>query len=124
MEFVLAPPSGNNAAHSDMIKSPILGDHVMWILDFDLCKHMTLDEEGVEQAWKAFYKNDHFYPRPGSDNVTDQKLWNEFKIRFIEASQAILDRESPQAHLPARWVESVEQGPPKLDRDPPSYSTN
>ncbi|KAI4203574.1 MAG: hypothetical protein LQ350_001764 [Teloschistes chrysophthalmus] len=113
MELVLAPPSGNNAAQSDIMKSPILGDHLMWILDFDCCKHMTLDEEGVEQARAAFYKNDPFYPRPGRDNVTDQRLWNEFKNRFIEASQAILDLESPQAHLPALWIELVEQGPPR-----------
>ncbi|KAL8636114.1 MAG: hypothetical protein Q9228_006453 [Teloschistes exilis] len=109
MEFVLAPPSSNDAAQSNIIKSPILGDHVMWILDFDCCKHMTLDERGVKIAAAAFYINDPFFPRPGRDSVMEQRLWNEFKNRFIEASQTILDLESPQAHLPALWVKLVEQ---------------
>ncbi|KAI4109719.1 MAG: hypothetical protein L6R37_000406 [Teloschistes peruensis] len=109
MEFVLAPPSGNDAAQSDIIKSPILGDHVMWILDFDCCKHMTQDEKGAKKAAEAFCTNDPFCPRPGRDSVIEQALWNEFKNRFIEASQTILDLESPQAHLPALWVKLVEQ---------------
>lgn len=81
---------------------------MVWILDFDCCKHMPLDEEGVEQAVKAFYKNDPFYPRPGRDGVEDQRLWDEFKYRFLEASLAILGQGSPEARLPALWIDLVE----------------
>ncbi|KAL8689394.1 MAG: hypothetical protein Q9218_004931 [Villophora microphyllina] len=107
IEFVLAAP--RDAAQPNIMKSPILGDHVMWVLDFDCCKHMPLDEEGVKQAVTAFYKNDPFYPRPGRENANDQALWEEFKNRFIEASQAIIQQESPEARLPALWIELVEQ---------------
>lgn len=79
----------------------------MWILDFDCCRHMPLDEEGVKQAVDAFYKNDPYKPRPGRDN--DRTLWIEFKNRFIEASLAILVLGSPGAHLPALWIELAER---------------
>jgi hypothetical protein len=40
-------------------------DHTLWVFDFDCCKHMSMDEKGVNQAIAAFFKNDLFYPRPG-----------------------------------------------------------
>ena len=116
VEFVLAPPRQNHtnqldpsSASPSTIKSDVLGDHVVWILDFDCCRHMTLDEKGVEQAVAAFYRNDPYYPRPGRDNNMDQALWKEFKHWFLEASEAVLGQGSPEARLPALWVDLVEQ---------------
>jgi hypothetical protein len=51
----------------------------MWILDFDCCKNISLDEAGMEEAVIAFYKNDLFYPRPGCDDKNDQALWRVFR---------------------------------------------
>ena len=117
VEFVLAPPRkddvdqlGVPSHHNSTIKGENLGDHVVWILDFDCCRTMTLDEKGVEQAVAAFYRNDPYFPRPGRDNGADQMLWKEFKKRFLEASSAILGQGGPEARLPALWVGSVEQG--------------
>ena len=116
VEFVLAPPRkdhGNQldvpSRHNSTIKGEKLGDHIVWILDFDCCRTMTLDANGVEQAVTAFYRNDPYYPRPGRDNSADQVLWKEFKQRFLEASAAILGQEGPEARLPALWVGLVEQ---------------
>ena len=117
IEFVLAPPPAHDSllslekhmAHHTTINSPTLGEHVIWILDFDCCKPMTLDEKGVEQAVAAFYKNDPFYPRPRRDDVKQQELWTLFKDRFLEASEAILGKGHSGAQLPALWVELVEQ---------------
>lgn len=116
VEFVLAPPRkdytdqiGARSAHSSTIGSEKLGEHVIWILDFDCCRQMTLDEKGVEQAVAAFYRNDPYYPRPGRDNSMDQALWEEFKHRFLQVSEAILGQGSPEARLPALWVDLVEQ---------------
>ncbi|MCJ1231589.1 hypothetical protein MMC12_008267 [Toensbergia leucococca] len=118
VEFVLAPPREDHSfqsegRHSTPITSHILGEHVIWILDFDCCKDMPLDETGVEQAVVAFYKNDPFYPRPGHDNIQDQTLWREFKDGFLEASEAMLDQGSLEARLPVLWVDSVEQRAPR-----------
>ena len=116
VEFVLAPPRKDHvnqldvpSHHNSTIKGEKLGDHIVWILDFDCCRTMTLDAKGVEQAVTAFYRNDPYYPRPRRDNSADQALWKEFKQRFLEASAAILGQEGPEARLPALWVGSVEQ---------------
>ena len=116
VEFVLAPPRKDNvnplvvpSHHNATIKGEILGDHVIWILDFDCCRTMTLDAKGVEQAVAAFYRNDPYFPRPGRDNGADRMLWKEFKERFLEASSAILGEGGSQASLPALWVDLVER---------------
>ena len=124
VEFVLAPApapaprdkeqlvdSEEISTHdsSTIIKSQNLGDHVVWLLDFDCCKPMALDKKGVEQAVAAFYKNDPYYPRPGSGNLNDRALWAAFKEIFLSTSSAILEAGSVEAGLPALWIDMVEQ---------------
>ncbi len=115
VEFVLAPPRAgrpaepkDDGAHPSMINSHILGDHAVWLLDFDCCRDMSMDEAGVEQAAAAFCRNDPYHPRPKPGDPEIQELWEKFKERFLEASGAILGTESPEARLPALWVELVE----------------
>ena len=62
-----------------------------------------MDEGGVEQAVKAFLRNDPFYPRPG-----DGKLWEEFRGTFLQTSKDILGEEGPEARLPALWIQPLE----------------
>lgn len=113
VEFVLAPPRHDQAktgsAGAYTIPSPILGDHCLWLLDFDCCKSMSQDETGVHQAVAAFYKNDPFYPRPGKPDDRDQQLWKEFKDQFLSSSEAILGHENPEARLPGLWIALVEE---------------
>ena len=116
IEFVLAPPRESHTnhldthpAHASHMKSERLGEHVVWILDFDCCRQLTVDEKGVEQAVEAFYRNDPYYPRPGRDNSMDKALWKEFKEQFLESSETILGQGSLEARLPALWVDLVEQ---------------
>lgn len=101
VEFVLTPPRkahtnqlGARSAHSSIIKSERLGGHVVWILDFDCCRQITLDEKGVEEAVAAFYGNGSYYPRPGRDNNMDQALWEEFKHRFLKRAKPSWDKEA------------------------------
>jgi len=51
----------------------------MWLLDFNLCGTISMDETGVEKAVKAFYKNDLYFPRPGSEGSRGQELWGTFR---------------------------------------------
>jgi hypothetical protein len=55
VEFVLAPPDDEDEGQW----VNVLGEHTMWILDFDLCRSMAMDEHGIEQAARAFWRNDH-----------------------------------------------------------------
>jgi len=104
VEFVLAPAGTHR--DSQTWSSQMLGEHKMWILDFDCCNTITLDQAGVEQAAAAFYKNDPFYPRPASDNEADRMLWRVFRSRFLESSRAILGQES---RLPQLMVQRLEE---------------
>lgn len=111
IEFVLAQPrlqgqSAIKSSHFHHVGS--LGTHAMWILDFDCCNNMTLDDSGIEKACRCFWRNDPFYPRPGSSNTTDQKLWEDFQHRFLMTSEKILKHEEASAkQLPRRLIEKI-----------------
>lgn len=116
VEFVLASPrktsarqNNNSDVISDVIYSQILGSHVVWLLDFDCCKHMSLDEAGVEQATRAFCRNDPFFPRPRDDDGEDESLWKHSKYMFLSMSEPILIQKGQDAHLSLLWVKKVEK---------------
>ncbi|KAH9904391.1 hypothetical protein F4778DRAFT_732310 [Xylariomycetidae sp. FL2044] len=39
----------------------------VWLLDFNQCQPITLDEAGVDKCVIAFYMNDPYFPRPSAD---------------------------------------------------------
>ncbi|KAK2806675.1 hypothetical protein FQN51_006643 [Onygenales sp. PD_10] len=100
VEFVLAPPrNGQTATISNN-----LGSHVMWLLDFDCCNKMQMDEQGIEQAVTAFLRNDPFYPRMASSPA----LWEEFRSKYLQTSTEILQRRQMRKDLPGMFIEKVE----------------
>ena len=62
----------------------------MWVLDFNRCQAISMDEKGLIQAVRAFYKNDPYYPRPGSDDPNNQAVWERFSTHYLAASKRIL----------------------------------
>lgn len=118
VEFVLARPRNQPDISHHQIPSEetcsknidILGPHTMWILDFDLCRDLALDESGIEQACKAFWGNDPWYPRPRRLATADQKLWDAFEERFLESSAKALATRSDQIkELPKLLMEKIKQ---------------
>lgn len=119
VEFVLARPrSQSNICKRPQVQSEdaclnninILGPHAIWILDFDLCRDLTLDESCIEQACNAFWGNDPWYPRPGRLATADQKLWNIFEERFLESSaKALATRSNQIKELPRLLMEKIRQ---------------
>jgi len=111
IEFVLAPPNENKGGSLGLeMESTVLGDHSMWVLDFDLCRTMAMDLEGVEQAVAAFWGNDPYYPRPGKD----PSIWMAFRQRYIQTSDACAaiceSREAEKRRmLSRRFIDLVEQ---------------
>jgi hypothetical protein len=81
VEFVLAPP--DNEDEGQWVN--VLGEHTMWILDFDLCRSMAMDEHGIEQAARAFWRNDPFYPRPRCGC----SLWQAFQEHYLQVSRQV-----------------------------------
>ncbi|OIW23785.1 hypothetical protein CONLIGDRAFT_686019 [Coniochaeta ligniaria NRRL 30616] len=118
VEFVLArcrtqtQPEAASESHpgfgSREFTSGAIGPHAMWILDFDCCGQLTMDEAGVEQAAKCFWRNDPFYPKPGSSSPDGDRLWEVFKARFLRASQEILQAEDTAVQrLPGRLMNRI-----------------
>ncbi|KAI3546905.1 hypothetical protein CSPX01_04147 [Colletotrichum filicis] len=86
------------------------GSHAMWILDFDCCRMMAMDDNGIKQACRSFWRNDPYYPRPGSNNAKDQELWTAFRTHFLMASERILEGEEEDLRrLPLRLMECIEE---------------
>ena len=103
LEFVLAPAHSQSAElsmNSTIINSYALVGHVVWIIDFDCCKQISMDIDGVEQAARAFLENDPFCPRPGCKNAKDKELWKVFSDHFIATSLAIPGPGNPESCLP------------------------
>lgn len=85
VEYVLAPP-WSETIMNDIISSK-LGDHCMWLLDFDLCGEISMDEAGVQQAVRAFQRDKPFYPQP----ATNSSLWLEFREQYLRSSEERLE---------------------------------
>ena len=111
VEFVLAPP--RNLAHPQSLngsESSFLGEHTMWMLDFDCCRSMSMDDRGVTQAATAFFRNDPFYPRPSADGSRDRTLWEVFRRRYLQTSFDILVDDPQRLSLPEAFIEKIERG--------------
>jgi hypothetical protein len=66
----------------------MFGTHSLWVLDFDCCKPLTMDDTGIDQAATAFLRNDPYFPRPAtSAQSANSLLWMEFRNRYLECSQ-------------------------------------
>lgn len=110
VEFVLAPSREIQPSGSPVSRSDHLGSHSMWILDFDCCRDLSMDDAGIEQACAAFHKNDPFYPRPGSDEAADERLSVIFKKRFLQTSGTMLGEGSEdKRYLAEKLVETIEK---------------
>ncbi|KAL3480840.1 zinc finger protein-domain-containing protein [Aspergillus californicus] len=76
VEFVLAASNCNSNEITNA-----LGPHQMWLLDFDLVRPMTMDEQGVQQAVKAFLGDDPFDPQPD-----ESAIWEAFREQYLVTS--------------------------------------
>ncbi|EXF86586.1 hypothetical protein CFIO01_06848 [Colletotrichum fioriniae PJ7] len=120
VEFVLAAPRTLESSLSEEpskstlgpagFHSDAFGSHAMWILDFDCCRMMTMDTNGIKQACRSFWRNDPYYPRPGRHNIQDKELWATFRSQFLKSSDDILEGEENNVRrLPLQLIESIEE---------------
>ncbi|KAI9036041.1 zinc finger protein [Aspergillus affinis] len=113
VEFVLAPlprrrDETNNTDYTTITN--VLGKHTMWMLDFDLCRSLSMDLDGVQQAVNAFFKNDPFTPRPNT------KHWTAFRRQYLQTARDVIcgfsgdkaDLED-RLYLSSQFIELVER---------------
>ncbi len=110
VEFVLAPPRNPVQTPSDdESATSFLGEHTMWMLDFDCCRPMPTDDEGVKKAVTAFFRNDPFFPRPCAEGSRDRELWEIFRSRYLQISSHILGDDFQQRRLPDAFIKMIEE---------------
>ena len=114
----------------------------VWVLDFNQCAEISMDEDGCVKAAAAFRDNDPYDPRPvcsvsserpGSIRVSksiptstpskrlqDEELWKFFEERYLEYSRKVMDKagESNSYELPGIFVRKVvEIGNDRFDKN-------
>ena len=93
----------------------------LWLLDFDCCGIMTLDDEGIEKATSAFFRNDPYFPRPCSSGSRDYELWECFRLRYLVSSKVISQRRYMDASWAEKFIERLvaQSELPKQERNAP-----
>ena len=109
VEFVLAScPDLNETDLPALFYHGFLGSHASWMLDFDCCHPISLDDAGISQAVTAYFKNDPYFPRPNATaNIRDQQLWMHFRDHFLNTSAELLG-ESSLKSLPQFFIDRLE----------------
>jgi len=79
----------------------------LWMLDFNRCKNITRDEQGLKLAVQAFYRNDPYFPRPLSSTSIDRELWDTFVEEYVAMANEVLAEEDDDLvkALPKMFVE-------------------
>ena len=113
IEFVLAgqglnSPYDERRPETRVLEHESLGPYTIWVLDFDRCGNITLDENGIDLAAKAFWRNDPYYPRPAGESVEDRRLWKIFQEHFLDVSGEILkDHDKSVRQLPKSLMQLI-----------------
>src|SRR4051812_31953442 len=69
----------------------------LWLLDFNQCKEIEMNDTGVTAAVEAFALNDRYFPRPS----VDANLWKIFCNQYQKTSERIIA--SQRYKVSQRW---------------------
>lgn len=70
----------------------------LWMVDFDDCTDISMDDHGVAKAVKAFLETNHYCPRPNTGDEFIQKAWAQFGRMYLEWSDKVLEKTN-SSHL-------------------------
>ncbi|KAM7185995.1 Zinc finger domain containing protein [Rhypophila sp. PSN 637] len=62
----------------------------MWVLDFNQCRKIEFDEEGVKMMVEAVKLNDPYFPKPLRETDFERAVWTVFVRAYLAASERIL----------------------------------
>jgi len=71
----------------------------LWMLDFNQCRNITADSNGIKTAIQAFFINDKYFPRPGSKGANEKMLWSKFEEAYLGMAKLALN-ESKRQKIP------------------------
>jgi hypothetical protein len=90
----------------------------LWVLDFNECAPITMDETGMETAAVAFHQNAPYCPRPPRaatvSNAEMDEVWVTFEQSYLRTSSTVLrERAMDPQRLPRLFIEKVKELRPK-----------
>lgn len=77
----------------------------LWLIDFDACSDISMDQQGVNKACKAFCETERYCPRPHSGDPVAQRLWQAFGERYLATAKKFID--NAYQNLPRAFLEAV-----------------
>lgn len=80
---------------------------ILWMIDFDACSTIPMNDAGVRQAVKGFLETEPFYPRPYTGDEYAESLWRIFSQSYVETGQKITAK-TARKHLPSRFIQNLE----------------
>ncbi|KAI4152468.1 MAG: hypothetical protein LQ340_002898 [Diploschistes diacapsis] len=82
----------------------------LWVIDFNQCALMSMDDAGVSAAVGAWSINDPYFPKPTSDTQQEIEVWNIFILRYLEVATRILKNETVAIQkLPRKFLAGIER---------------
>lgn len=90
VEFVLGAP--RDEAPKEGYETLFLGQHALWVLDFDCSRPIQANDAGLTAIARSFWRNDPYYPRPHRQEEHDQKLWEVFAAEYRRVGVEIVQR--------------------------------
>jgi hypothetical protein len=63
----------------------------LWLLDFNQCRFIQPNDDGIATAVQAFFINDPYFPRPLSTSSTMQRLWEKFRQGYLDSGKTAIE---------------------------------
>ena len=116
IEFVLGA-ARRDSDEDEVIESEKLGPYRLWVLDFDCCRALDFssDERLVDRIVHSFWRNDPYYPRPGKERESDQRLWKLFSEEYVNSSIGVITRRFEGENERARLLRIARSIVPRLE---------
>jgi hypothetical protein len=86
----------------------------LWVLDFNECAPITMDEAGMDLAATAFQENAPYCPRPPKagikSNAQVYTLWVAFRQSYLKTSSIVLKKRAMDPEkLPRMFIAKLEE---------------
>lgn len=95
----------------------------LWLLDFNHCKPISMNQSGVKAAVSAYWENDPYLPRPQPSGHQDGPLWEIFKRSYLAQSEISANELAKSKDLPEWFLREMEKEARRraaLSQGPPS----
>lgn len=108
-EAAALPPNSWTGPPSDNLEDFHHRKTVLWLLDFNQVRPITMDADGLALAVEAFKLNDPYYPKPLQEDPVAKALWNTFAKSYLKMSQSVLRGKGGHKirKLPGRFLQEI-----------------